>query len=51
MDGSQVNEVYYKEKDLNKIAEYCIGDVVAVAQLFLRLKGMPIIPPNRIQQG
>ncbi len=51
MDGSQVNDVYYKEKDLNKIAEYCIGDVVAVAQLFLRLKGMASIPAGRIQQG
>jgi DNA polymerase elongation subunit (family B) len=51
MDGSKVNEVYYKEGDLNKIAEYCIGDVVAVAQLFLRLKGMTIIPPDRIQKA
>ena len=51
MDGSRVNEVYYKEKDLNKIAEYCIGDVVAVAQLFLRMKGMTTIPSDRIQQA
>ena len=51
MDGSRVNEVYYKEKDLNKIAEYCIDDVVAVAQLFLRMKGMAVISPNRIQQA
>jgi DNA polymerase elongation subunit (family B) len=50
MDGSQVNDVYYKEKDLNKIAEYCVGDVIAVAQLYLKIKGMEIIPPHRIQQ-
>ena len=50
MDGSQVNEVYYKEKDLDKISSYCVGDVVAVAQLFLRMKGMAIIPMDRIQQ-
>ncbi len=27
MDGSMVNEVFYKDKDLKKIAEYCVGDV------------------------
>src|SRR5450432_898256 len=42
MDGSQVNEVYYKEKNLKKIAEYCISDVIAVAQLYLKLKGLTI---------
>lgn len=49
LDGSQVNAVYYKTQDLKKIAEYCVGDVVAVAQLFLRLKGLPLIPPHLIQ--
>lgn len=51
MDGSQVSEVYYKEKDLDKISTYCIGDVVTVAQLFLRMKGLPLIPPHRIVQA
>jgi hypothetical protein len=49
LDGSRVNAVYYETKDLRKIAEYCVGDVVAVAQLFLRLKGLPLIPPQHIQ--
>lgn len=48
MDGSQVNEVYYKEKDLKKISVYCVGDVIAVAQLYLRLKGLPLIPEKNI---
>ncbi|MEQ8425893.1 MAG: 3'-5' exonuclease [Cyclobacteriaceae bacterium] len=51
MDGSQVNEVYYKEKDLTKISEYCLGDVIAVAQLYLRLKGLPLIAPSNIIQA
>ncbi len=51
MDGSQVNEVYYKEKDLTKISEYCVGDVVAVAQLYLCLKGLPMIPSKNITQA
>lgn len=48
MDGSQVNEVYHKEKDLTKISVYCVGDVIAVAQLYLRLKGHPLIPQQNI---
>ncbi len=43
LDGSQVNHVYHHEGNLEKIAEYCRGDVVVLAQLFLRLKGYPLI--------
>lgn len=48
MDGSMVSKVYYQEGDLNKIAEYCCGDVVAIAQLFLKMKGMAIIKSGNI---
>jgi uncharacterized protein YprB with RNaseH-like and TPR domain len=48
IDGSQVNHVYYKEKNLKKIADYCLGDVIAVAQLYLKMKGLPIIPSQNI---
>jgi 3'-5' exonuclease len=48
MDGSKVNEVYYKEKDLTKIAQYCLGDVLAVAQLYLKMKGMNLIAEQNI---
>jgi DNA polymerase elongation subunit (family B) len=48
MDGSKVNEVYYREKDLKKIAEYCTSDVVVVSQLFLRLKGQPLVEPHNM---
>jgi 3'-5' exonuclease len=47
MDGSRVNHVYHKENDLQKISDYCRGDVVVLAQLFLKLRGYPLIPdPN-----
>ncbi len=49
MDGSMVNGVYYKDKDLNKIAEYCMRDVVAIAQLYLKMKGLNLIPQERIK--
>lgn len=48
MDGSMVNEVYYRDKELNKIAEYCVGDVVAIAQLYLKMKGLPVIIEENI---
>jgi hypothetical protein len=43
IDGSMVGEVYYKEKDLFRIAKYCEKDVVTIIQLFMRLKGFPLI--------
>jgi DNA polymerase elongation subunit (family B) len=42
MDGSMVNEVYYREKNLPKITEYCIADVVAIGQLYLKMKGVSV---------
>ena len=51
MDGSMVSHVYYHEGDLKKIAEYCVGDVVAIVQLYLKMKGMSTIPPHNILQS
>lgn len=48
MDGSMVSEVYHQQGDLKKIAEYCVGDVVAVAQVYLRMKGLPIVEDHLI---
>jgi len=43
IDGSQVANVYYKERNLPRIATYCEKDVVATAQLLLRLVGKELI--------
>lgn len=48
IDGSQVNYVYHHEGDLEKISEYCRGDVLVLAQLFLKLKGYPLISDHNI---
>jgi DNA polymerase elongation subunit (family B) len=48
MDGSQVNRVYYEENDLDRIASYCLRDVVVLAQLYLRLQGLPLIDESNI---
>lgn len=39
IDGSEVRNVYYNEKNIDRISKYCERDVVAVAQVFLRLRG------------
>ncbi|MEI6753108.1 MAG: 3'-5' exonuclease [Paludibacter sp.] len=49
IDGSQVASVYYKEKNINRIALYCQKDVVATAQVFLRLNGFDLMKPENIQ--
>jgi hypothetical protein len=46
-----VNQVYYEEKNLSKIATYCVGDVVALAQLYLKLKGMSLVDQRYIVEG
>lgn len=43
IDGSKVNHVYHVEKNLNKIATYCTSDVVVLAQVYLRLRGLPLL--------
>ncbi len=51
MDGSQVNHVYYKKNNLEKIKDYCVSDVVVLTQLYLKLKGMPLLDTNNIIQA
>jgi uncharacterized protein YprB with RNaseH-like and TPR domain len=49
IDGSQVYEVYYKEKDLPRISKYCEKDVLCVANLLLRFLGKPIISIDKLE--
>ena len=49
LDGSMVNKTYYEEKDgLERIEEYCRRDVIATAQLYLRLNNLPLIEEQQI---
>lgn len=48
IEGKDVGRVYWKEKDLPRIIQYCRRDVVTVAQLILRFKGMPLLEPDQI---
>jgi len=48
IDGSQVRQVYYEEKNLERIVSYCQKDVITTAQVLLKFKGLQIIPPENI---
>lgn len=48
IDGSQVGEVFYKEKDIDRIVTYCEKDVVAVAQVLLRFRNEDLLIPEEI---
>ena len=39
IDGSRVADVYYKEKNLPRIIDYCEKDVLTAARIFLKLRG------------
>lgn len=48
IDGSQVANVFYKEKDLKRIAKYCENDTLAVAQVYLRFMNLEILKDEQI---
>jgi len=48
IDGSQVGHVYYLEKDIDRIVTYCEKDVIAVAQVFLRLRREDLLIEDEI---
>ena len=48
IDGSQVGYVYYVEKNIDRIVTYCEKDVIAVAQVFLRLRREDLLVQDEI---
>ena len=49
IDGSDVARVYYEEQDIDRIITYCEKDTIAVAQIFLRLRGDDILDESDIK--
>lgn len=49
LDGSMVNDTYWKEKDLDRIVSYCRKDVVTLARLLLKWKGEGEISEQQIE--
>jgi uncharacterized protein YprB with RNaseH-like and TPR domain len=48
IDGSEVARVFYVEKDIDRIITYCEKDVIAVAQIFLRLRREELLIDDEI---
>ena len=48
IDGSEVRNVYYNEKDINRIKKYCERDVIAVAQVLLRMRNESVLSEDEI---
>jgi len=48
IDGSQVAQVYYEKKDIDRIVTYCEKDTIAVAQLFLRFRREDLLVEDEI---
>ena len=51
VDGSLVKDLYYEADDLPAISDYCQRDVVATAQVYLRLRGYETLPEASIKYG
>ena len=48
IDGSMVADVYWKEKNLQRIATYCQKDIVTVANIILRFKNLPLLTEEQV---
>jgi uncharacterized protein YprB with RNaseH-like and TPR domain len=48
IDGSEVAQVYYREKNLQRIVDYCEKDTVAVAQVLLRFNNQELLKAEEI---
>lgn len=48
IDGSQVCKVFYEEGDLERIVSYCERDVIAIAQVILKLRQEPLLEDHEI---
>ncbi len=48
IDGSMVRQVYWNEKDTERIVTYCQKDVVTMVQIYLKLNREPLILPENI---
>lgn len=48
IDGSQVRNVFYEEHDIDRIITYCEKDVIAVAQILLRLRNETLLEDGEV---
>jgi uncharacterized protein YprB with RNaseH-like and TPR domain len=46
--GNQVRDVFYKEKDIDRIVAYCEKDTVTVAQIILKLRNQNLLSASEV---
>jgi DNA polymerase elongation subunit (family B) len=51
ISGADVARVYYENQDLDRIRKYCEKDVVALIQLFLKMRGETLVAESEIQMA
>ena len=51
MDGSMVQDVYYRDNDLRRIVDYCQKDVVVTANIILRYKNRSLLKEEYIKMA
>jgi uncharacterized protein YprB with RNaseH-like and TPR domain len=49
IDGSMVRDVFYNEKDIDRIVAYCELDVITIGQVFLRLRNEKLLDNDEIK--
>jgi predicted PolB exonuclease-like 3'-5' exonuclease len=49
IDGSMVGDVYWKEKNLERIVAYCEKDVVTTGNIVLRFKNLPLLTDDQVE--
>jgi hypothetical protein len=48
IDGSMVADVYWKEKNIDRIVTYCQKDVVTTGNIVLRFKNIPLLTDEQV---
>ena len=48
IDGSMVKDVYYKEKNIKRIADYCERDVIVTANVVLKFLNLPVLADEAV---
>ncbi|MFO8130435.1 MAG: 3'-5' exonuclease [Bacteroidales bacterium] len=49
ISGADIQQVYWKENDLERIVTYCQKDVITIVQLFLRYQNLPLLPEAQVK--
>ncbi len=49
IDGSMVGDVYWKEKNLERIVTYCQKDVITTSNIILRFKNLPLLTDDQVE--